>query len=338
MKHTILFKGYHYPMSLYRENYKAGDITQLSLDTKPICNLKCTWCYNKHLNENGLSEQSLTLEEKRELLHQARKIGARSVVIPGTGEPTLDPDFYRLAEATYEIGLTTVVYTNLTGNLDADKIKNLHDLDVSIGAKMDTFDEGYFQRWLCANGKGDFKKFRRNLDSLLDIYSGSTEIEERFGQQYPIHRVIANMVLTHENKGELEQIAAFCKQNSLPLFVRPVKPIKWAETNLSAWKVLGNPFGKLTPDKELVDLANSYNTFFSPSCTPEGHCAIYSFGLTVKDDGDILICPDHHDSKGEFGNVRDKPLKEIVKYLNEKRCIQPGFCVMLPEVKHKNRE
>ncbi len=239
MKDTILFRGYHYPMSAYRENQEAEGITQLSLDTKPICNLKCTWCYNGHLNGEGVSKDSLTIKEKKELLRQAREIGAKSLVIPGTGEPTLDPDFYKLVEAAYEIGLTTVVYTNFTGNIDADKIKNLHDLDVSIGAKLDTFDKEYFQRWLRSNGKESFKKFRRNLDSLLEIYSGSTKIKEISGQQYSIHRVIANMVLTHENKEELEQIAGFCKQDNLPLFVRPVKPVKWAMTNLSDWKMLG---------------------------------------------------------------------------------------------------
>lgn len=334
-KKLKLFKGYHYPMQDYYENHRNGGITQLSLDTKPLCNLKCTWCYNQHLNSEGVGKNTLILEEKKELLSQAKEIGARSLVIPGTGEPTLDPDFYGLVGEAYEQGLTTVVYTNLTGNIDRDKIKRLHDLDVSIGAKLDTFNEVYFQKWLNPNGKESFKKFRKNLDSLLDIYSESTETEERSGQEHLIYRTIANMVLTHENKGELEQIAEFCSDHSLPLFVRPIKPVEWAKRNINYWKILGNPSGELTPSQELVDLANSYNTLFSPSCTPGGHCAIYSFGLTVKDDGDILICPDHHDSKGELGNVGDKSLKEIVQNLNEKRRIQPGFCVMLPKVKHK---
>lgn len=324
-------------MSVYKGNHEVGGITQLSLDTKPICNLRCTWCYNKHLNRDGVSKGSLSFKEKKELLHQAREIGAKALIIPGAGEPTLDPDFYRLIKSGHKQGLTTVVYTNLNGNIDEDEIKKLYDLDVSIGVKLDTFDKRYFQKHMCQNKKGDFEKFRRNLDSLLEVYRGSMVSEKRSWQQYSIHRVIANMVLTHENKEELERIAGYCKQNDLPLFVRPVKPVKWAEANLSAWKVLGNPSGEFNPSYELVNLSNHYNTLFSPSCTPEGHCAIYSFGLTVKDDGDILACPDHHDSKGRFGNVRDKPLKRIVQELNKQRNIKPGFCVMLPKVKHSKK-
>lgn len=208
----------------------------------------------------------------------------------------------------------------------------MHSLDVSIGAKLDTFNKKYFQKWLRPNREDSFEKFRRNLENLLSVYGGSTEVESREGKEYSIHRTIANMVLTHENKGELEKITEFCEKNNFPLFVRPVKPVKWGMVNLDTWKTLGNPSGELSPSRELVDLANSHNTLFSPSCTPESHCAIYAFGLTVKDDGDILICPDHHDSKGRFGNVWDKPLKDIVKEINTQRNIKPGFCVMLPEI------
>ena len=118
------------------------------------------------------------------------------------------------------------------------------------------------------------------------------------------------------------------------MFIRPVKPVTWASNNPDDWKELGNLSGLLTPDQELVELANKHNTLFSPSSTLENHCAIYSFGLTVKNNGDMQICPDHHESRGSFGNVRDTNLKEILEKLNKQRILKPGYCVMLPDIQH----
>lgn len=48
----------------------------------------------------------------------------------------------------------------------------------------------------------------------------------------------------------------------LPLFVRPVKPVAWAEQIPDEWKKIGNTTGKLVPDYGLIKLARNYNTLF----------------------------------------------------------------------------
>ncbi len=100
------------------------------------------------------------------------------------------------------------------------------------------------------------------------------------------------------------------------------------------WKKIGNPLGEFSPNPDLIQLAKKYNALFSPSSTLENHCAIYSFGLTIKENGDIQICPDHHESRGKFGNIKDRKLKEVVKESNDNRIIKPGYCVILPKVEH----
>lgn len=320
-----LFMGYHYPMRIYNSNKSKGGITQISLDLSSRCNYACDWCFNKSLL-NEKDSDVLSLTEKEKLLKEAVSLGAKTLVIPGTGEPTLDPDFYPLIKIANNLGLVTVVYSNLTGNIDAEKIKYLFDNNVSIGVKMDSFNPEYFINRYHTNQKS-YEKFILNLNKVLSIYSNS-KIKENGNV---IHRVIANMVLTLENKKELPQIVDFCKKNDLPLFLRPVKPVSWAEESKKDWKLLGNKKGNLFPELELTSLADKYNTLFSPSSTLENHCAIYSFGLTVKNNGDIQICPDHHSSRGSFGNVRNKSLKEIVGELNKSRTIEPGFCIMLPK-------
>ena len=133
---------------------------------------------------------------------------------------------------------------------------------------------------------------------------------------------------------EFPELVNKSKEYDHSLYARPIKPVQWGLEDIERWKELGNSSGERVPDPILVRLANTHNTLFSPSCTLENHCAIYSFGLTIKNNGDVQICPDHHESRLKFGNVRDEPLSEILAKLNSQRTIKSGFCVMLPDIKH----
>lgn len=323
-----LFKGYHYPMEIYLETQKDGGFTQLSLDLTSKCNYRCDWCFNLDLLGKD-SDDILNFDEKKSLLEQSVELGAKTLVFPGTGEPTLDDDFFPLIDFAYNLGITTVVYSNLTGNLDSDKIQRLFESDVSIGVKFDSLKPECFTQRYHTNKK-TYDKFIQNLEKVSEVYGGS-EVESI---DRVIYRVIANTVLTHENKNELPELVEKNKELGFPMFVRPVKPVTWARNDFESWKALGNSSGEYAPNRELVDLAMNHNTLFSPSSTLENHCAIYSFGLTVKNNGDVQVCPDHHESRGSFGNVKDASLKDIMVRLNDERTVKSGYCVMLPDVKH----
>lgn len=321
-----LFKGYHYPMKTYTDNYDAGGFTQLSLDLTSNCNYRCDWCFNKHLLGKDPKDK-LTLKQTKQLLDESVKLGVKTLVFPGTGEPTLDKNFYPIIEYANNLGLVTVVYSNLTGNVDENAIRMMYENNVSIGIKYDSLEPKHFiKRYKTPL----FKKYIRNLNIVSKTYNDSA-INTLEGKVY---RIIGNMVLTHENKREIKALAKKAKELDFPLFVRPVKPVTWALKDPEEWKLLGSKTGKMTPDTELIQLAKEYNTLFSPSSTIENHCAIYSFGLTIKNNGDVQVCPDHHESRGKFGNIKEKPLQEIMNTLNQSRTIKPGFCVMLPNVEH----
>ena len=236
-KQLNLFKGYHFPMKIYWDNYNNGGFTQLSLDLTSNCNYRCDWCFNKHLINK--KTDSLSLKEKEKILKEAVKLGAKTLVFPGTGEPTLDPDFYPLVEIAHKLGLITVVYTNLTGNINPGKIKFLFDKNVSIGLKLDSLKPDYFVKRYHVD-KSIFDKFQLNLKSVLKIYKNTEKIKGN----HKIYRVIANMVLTEENKFEIETLSKFCKSENLPLFVRPVKPVNWAKQNFALWKKIGKKISK----------------------------------------------------------------------------------------------
>ena len=321
-----LFRGYHFPMTIYWENYRKGGFTQLSLDFSSRCNYSCDWCFNKHLI-NKAEPEILSLGERMKLMENAVKLGAKTLVVPGTGEPTLDPCFTETIEKAHNLGLITVIYSNLTGKVNPELLRFMYNHNVSIGIKLDSFSSLYFKERYHTTEK-KWKEFAQNLFTTLDVYANRPVIEEEV-----VYRLIANMVLTKENIGEIDNISNFCKKNNLPLFVRPVKPVQWALIDLTLWKKIGNRSGLQTPENELVETAKKHNTLFSPSSTIENHCAIFSFGLTVKSNGDVQLCPDHHSSRGMF-NIRKTPLHEIIGKINAQRKIEPGYCIMLENIKH----
>ncbi len=322
-----LFFGYHFPMAVYWKNYEKGGFTQLSLDFSSRCNYRCDWCFNLHLL-NGSESNTLLLNERVQLMEKAVVLGVRTLVVPGTGEPTLDPMFQETIEAANRLGLITVVYSNLTGRVNEKVVRFMFDHNVSIGIKLDSFEEEHFtSRYHTTTSK--YQEYRRNLETVLEIYRRSEKVVDGG----VAHRVIVNTVLTKENLPEINNISSFCQDNNIPLFIRPVKSVEWAKNSPVLWKKLGNRFGLNLPEEELLQAAKRVNTLFSPSSTVENHCAIFSFGLTVKADGDVQLCPDHHESRGVF-NIKRNSLEEIMLGLKSRRKVESGYCVMLEGIQH----
>lgn len=331
-----LFRGYHHPMATYHANWEAGGFTLLSMDLTSRCNYDCDWCCNKTV-VNRSEPDMLTQPERLALLEQASRLGARTLVAVGVGEPTLDPGFPGLVEKAASLGMTTVLYSNITGRLDRRSIDFLFAHDVSLAVKMDSFNLGHFQRRNHTT-VGGYYKYLRNFIHVLDAYRGSTVTEVRDGTTFHVHRVIGNMVLNLENLDELEPMSELCGEFGLPLFIRPIRPTNWAEADMETWRRLGNPTGALVPSPVLVEAARAHNTLFAPSATLENHCAIYAFGLVLRNDGDVLLCPDNEATRGMFGNARTVALEEIARRLHKVKVIKPGYCNVLPEVDHASPE
>lgn len=70
----------------------------------PICNLNCVGCYTK-VDPNATSERLSFIPEIKDVLDDSKKIGISGLVIPGSGEPMFDPEFWRVMEYSSNIDL-----------------------------------------------------------------------------------------------------------------------------------------------------------------------------------------------------------------------------------------
>lgn len=93
---------------------QQGSVINVEWDLSNCCNLKCAHCDFAHVHDGYLTSQN----EADRILDQIVEAGALSVTITGGGEPTLNPEFSRVARQAHGLGLAVGVYTNGT-NLDA---------------------------------------------------------------------------------------------------------------------------------------------------------------------------------------------------------------------------
>lgn len=334
MQKSIMLHGYEYPNALLFNGNKPN-LCFLALNSPNICNLHCQWCFNKYLHLVPITV--LTLKEKFKLLSASAEYGIKTLVIPGAGEPLMDPDIFEIIKYAKKMQMTTVIYTNLTGGRwkENDTAKILRDFDVSLGIKLDSLNSSYYKAYHEMKST-IFQRYLRNLERVCYEYRDlafDTVIDNTVCR---IYHVFANMVLTFDNITELPDIKNFCTEHELPLSIRPVKPIDWAERDLGLWKQLGNRSGKLEPSEELISIAREFNlaSSFSPASTITQHCAVYTFGITVDPDGSIKTCPDAHESKCMF-NVRDtNGIKNAWDMLGREKTIKPGFCVVTPKANY----
>ena len=109
----------------------------LTLYTTNRCNLSCSYCCT---DAGKRHDDELTWEEKKDVIRQAKGLGARSVNLVGSGEPTLDGDFKRLVEHCRKNRLHVTTATNGT-LIDREMARFLYGNRVTVYYKLNSLDK-----------------------------------------------------------------------------------------------------------------------------------------------------------------------------------------------------
>lgn len=170
----------------------------------PTCNMKCKYCYNKNTSfanmedfrHSKLDNKILTTEEWCILLKCCYEAGYRGVCLTG-GEPTMNPDWYKILTYCKELGY---IQTELTSNLTLlDKYKN--EISNTVISKFivsfDSFNEDTFNyltnsksynlvlnniKWLVDNNFNvqlNRVCMKSNKSELLDYLKNASEMSVR---------------------------------------------------------------------------------------------------------------------------------------------------------------
>ncbi len=295
----IVLCGYHWPQTEF-ENLGHDEIMYLALNMTSACNYRCPYCF-VGLENLKASRDELTCKEMTHILREAKDCGARVVSLPGRGEPLADSDFWEILNEAERLGLWVVVYTN-GYFLDKKKIVTLKDKPISLYLKVDSFTSSIYDELV--GRRGAYGRISQNIKNLLELFHEP----EQDGDQI-ISRLGINSVVTAQSAKSIRALRDWCHENSIYYTCRSPVNVGEAAQN---WE-------KLVADgvESLRAIGYQYGARRFTSATELGQCGIYRFGITVDNNGELLVCPDAHHGFGRIGNIRENSLSELIKRRNE---------------------
>ncbi len=274
------------------------------------CNFNCKGCYVKGEGKNG---KSLSFDDMKNAIRFGGDRGARFLVIPGYGEPLMDPDLWRVVEFAKDEGLESVIYTN-AALIDKYSANRLKTLQVTVIAKRNTFNHKLQDELVRCKGASLLMK--KGLQHLLD--AGFV------GPKLAIESYVIRPLLE-----DLKDVLRFCRRNN-------VLPYFEAFEN-SAPSILEETLLPLITDEELtnffyelseidrkefgikVDIPDGERIYrFGPDDIPtppitqmlQKDCCDRSYtSFCVSHMGDVRFCVDHRKT---VGNIHDNPIDFIL--------------------------
>lgn len=310
MNRKVVLEGYHWSQPVC-DSIPEGNILYFALNMTSACNYRCPYCF-VGLDNLTAARNELALEDKLRVIREAKECGARVVSMPGRGEPMADRNFWDIIEKTERLGLWVVVYTN-GYLLGSDRIKQLKDSPVSLYLKVDSFDPDIYEQMV--GKQGVFERLRRNLDVLLEHFH-----EPKIDGDRIITRLGINSVVTAQTAESIPSIHQWCQNHGIYYTCR--SPVKVGEAAIN-WDMLVQDQAE-----RLRTIGQHYAARNFTSSTELGQCGIYLFGITVDNNGEVLVCPDAHSDFGRIGNVKESSLRKQIRRRNEKFPLNSasGYC------------
>lgn len=268
----------------------------LMLNLPFSCNYHCLKCCNSNRKQNA-SRKPLSLDEIVKLMHGAKALGSRVLVIAGEGEPLLNKDFFTIVEKADSLGMIPYVFTN--GSLLNQKtLMHLRRHNASLVINLDSLKKKNYEE-LCG-AENSFNKVMRNLELARKIFSDTFDI---IGN-YSIRRIAVNTVFSSQPREDLEAIRRFCGDD----FVWVCNtPMHIGRANFD--HRFSKPYGIGT---SIIESQIPLGTVSDGSW-----CAYMRNGISIGADGSILTCAYSLESGGLLGNVRRDELSKYIEQANK---------------------
>lgn len=286
-------------------SFLTKKIYNLTFFTTNKCNLNCIYCSTE---AGEALKDELTLNERLDMINQAKNLGAKYVIIPGRGEPFLDREIFNLIDYIDRLGMKTSIVTN--GTLITKEVaETLLKKNVTIIIKVNSFNPAIHDELI---GRKDIIKW---VEYTYSTNNGVKRINIPYGLKclldagfnkkrkdiFGIPPIMLEAVTTKINYRCIPEIAKFCKDNNISPFI---------ESLIITGRALKN-YSKLEPSIE------QYKWTYRELCKILGirfilqqkrtKCHLESNPI-IDVNGDALLC---FSRTCNIGNIRNKPLTEL---------------------------
>jgi radical SAM protein with 4Fe4S-binding SPASM domain len=317
--------GYNFSHGQARAARDKGRLLSMRLETNYACNLNCIYC---NRTEGGRPKREIAFNKIKTIISEAKKLGARSIVVIGGGEPTIYRHFRPLIRFINHKNMIPVVITNGT-KLAVDMCLFLYKENASVLFKLDSLNERIQDRLSGKNGTS--KLIKKGIENLMTVYSPRNN---RKG----VLRCGASFVVTKLNYRDIPAIWSFCRDNNL-------------YPNLEELIPRGNTLKRLDKlwlrRKELYELKKgllrldrtTYGYDWLVHAPLPGHgCLQPYYSVYISSDGYARPCADIEIRLHNIANMKIKSImktpffnyaRNIEKYLKGKcgSCIHSTLCI-----------
>jgi radical SAM protein with 4Fe4S-binding SPASM domain len=264
------------------------------LEVTNTCNLSCVHCY-KTAGE-PLSRE-LTTQEWMSIIDELKELGILTIAVTG-GEPFMREDIFDILEYIAGNTIRLAIFTNGT-LLTPDDIEQLRKINPEkVVVSIDGATEETHER---IRGKGTFRKTLETIDLLVK-------------NGLPVR---TNTVIYTGNAAELHQVAAMLLERGVQEMIfdrlmdtgrggehgEMIPPLEAGETITDHLREFEKEASqklelKFTSDIGEADVSYSF-------------CGIGTSMITLKANGDVVLCPVLSGPQFTAGNVNDVSLKEL---------------------------
>lgn len=265
------------------------------------CPLQCPYCSNPL--DFASQQKELSTDEWRDVLHQARAMGAVQMGFSG-GEPLVRDDLETLVAEARELGFYTNLITSGLG-LDEARILALRDAGLDhIQISLQAADEE-----MAAALAGSKKAHAKKLAMARAVKAAG----------YPM---VLNVVLHRHNIDQIDKVIALCVELD-------ADAVELANCQLYGWAHLNR--AGLLPSRSQLDAAEATTQRWRERLATEGNdmrllfvvpdyyaerpkACMGGWGaifMTVTPDGTVLPCHSARELPMTFPTVREQPLDSI---------------------------
>lgn len=293
------------------ERASEGKLSFLLLNQPPICDSHCRRCFMPDDRRSLKSKDSLTLDESKKVLDEAREYGALCLEISGEGEPTLNKDLPKIISHAYNLGYLTTLITN-GHSLTEEQIRQYKNSGVTLVFSHHSLNPKKYEKdnLTC----GSFDKKMKNIEFATETFNGTTERMNGFD----IYKLAIHATLQKDNAQDTIDLRNYCHEREIFFSVAPLAQLgcalnhpsmKLEETlEIDGQKIPIIEFPNVLGDNSIIHSHSSKRKHGKEVC---GTCL---YGLSVGYDGAILF--DAHcgyEVGNMFGNVKITPFSQIVK-------------------------
>jgi radical SAM protein with 4Fe4S-binding SPASM domain len=289
---------------------RNNKLLTLEIELSLKCNFHCPYCY---VPDKAALKDELNFKEICDVILQAKKLGARKIIILG-GEPTLHPQFFDVIEYINSNGMRAEIFTN-GSKITENFAKKLYLNGVRTVIKLNSFKPEIMK---LLTGRSD--SYQLAMQALQNLKKAGYPDKEHF--------LAVSTIICKQNLEEMAELWTWLRNQNIEPYFEIITPQGDAKEN--KWL-------EVTPEqteKIFREIAEIDRTKFNKKWKVQppllgAHCLRLLYSCLVDNKGFVKPCVGISEPAG---NVRNKSLADIIKeseiiqYLRDYRKRIKGPC------------